>query len=79
MLFKEIVDAHTDARTHGRWTTDNGPSQKLTLSTLCSGELKMKSYPLLNSQRIDAQGNQTRIRQLLSDLQRKIEIVNYPI
>jgi len=36
MLFKEIVDA----RTHGRWTTDNGPSQKLTLSTLCSGELK---------------------------------------
>ena len=23
--------------THGRWTTDNGPSQKLTLSTLCSG------------------------------------------
>ena len=26
--------------THGRWTTDNGPSQKLTLSTLCSGELK---------------------------------------
>ena len=36
MLFKEIVDARTDAR-----TTDNGPSQKLTLSTLCSGELKM--------------------------------------
>ena len=31
----------THARTHGRWTTDNGPSQKLTLSTLCSGELKM--------------------------------------
>ena len=26
-------------RTHGRWTTDNGPSQKLTLSTLCSGDL----------------------------------------
>jgi len=26
--------------THGRWTTDNWPSQKLTLSTLCSGELK---------------------------------------
>jgi len=40
MLFKEIVDGRTDARTHGRWTTDNGPSQKLTLSTLCSGELK---------------------------------------
>jgi len=39
MLFKEIVDA----RTHGRWTTDNGPSQKLTLSTLCSGELKRLS------------------------------------
>jgi len=35
MLFKEIVDG----RTHGRWTTDNGPSQKLTLSTFCSGEL----------------------------------------
>jgi len=30
----------THGRTHGRWTTDNGPSQKLTLSTLCSGELK---------------------------------------
>ena len=26
MLFKEIVDARTD----GRWTMDNGPSQKLT-------------------------------------------------
>jgi len=25
---------------HGRWTTDNGPSQKLTLRTLSSGELK---------------------------------------
>jgi len=35
-LFKEIVDG----RTHGRWTTDNGPSQKLTFSTLCSCELK---------------------------------------
>jgi len=31
MLFKEIVDAQP---------MDNGPSQKLTLSTLCSGELK---------------------------------------
>jgi len=40
-LFKEIVDAWTDGRTDGRWTTDNGPSQKLYLSTLCSGELKM--------------------------------------
>jgi len=29
----------THARTHGRGMTDNGPSQKLTLSTLCSGEL----------------------------------------
>ena len=28
-LFKEIVDARTDA-----WTMDNGPSQKLTFSTL---------------------------------------------
>jgi len=27
--------------THGRWTSDNGPSHKLTLSTLCSGELKI--------------------------------------
>jgi len=36
ILFKEIVDRRTD----GRWKTDNGPSQKLTLSTLCSGELK---------------------------------------
>jgi len=27
-------------RTDWRWATDNGPSQKLTLSTLCSGELK---------------------------------------
>jgi hypothetical protein len=26
MLFKEIVDARTDAR----WTTENGPSQKFT-------------------------------------------------
>jgi len=31
-LFKEIVDT----RTHGQWTTDNGPSQKLTLSTKVS-------------------------------------------
>jgi len=30
-----------DLLMHGRWTTDNGPSQKLTLSTLCSGELKI--------------------------------------
>ena len=31
----------TDGRTHqSRRTMDNGPSQKLTLSTLCSGELK---------------------------------------
>jgi len=29
-------------RTDGRWTTDNGPSQKLTLSTLCLGELKRR-------------------------------------
>jgi len=39
MLFKETVDA----RTHWQWTTDNGPSQKLTLSTLCSGELKIQA------------------------------------
>jgi len=25
-----------------RWATDNGPSQKLILSTLCSGELKIR-------------------------------------
>jgi len=30
MLFKEIVDARTDARTHGRRTTDIEGSQKLT-------------------------------------------------
>ena len=42
MQLTGTVDARTDARTHGRWTTDNGPSQKLTLSTLCSGELKKK-------------------------------------
>jgi len=36
-LLKEIVDAWTDAQTHGR-TTDNGPSQMLTLSTLSTGE-----------------------------------------
>jgi len=35
-VFKEIVDA----RTHGRWSTDNGPSQKLSLRKLCSAELK---------------------------------------
>jgi len=35
MLFKEIVDART---------TDNGPSQKLTFSTLCSGELKTTKW-----------------------------------
>jgi len=32
----------THGRTHGQWTTDNGPSQKLTLRTLCSGELKTR-------------------------------------
>ena len=41
-LFKEIVGG----RTHGRWTTDNGPSQKLTLSTLWSGELKIHKFTL---------------------------------
>jgi len=35
-----LTHRRTLARTHGWWTTDNGPSQKLTLSTLCSGELK---------------------------------------
>jgi len=30
MLFKEIVDARTDARTDGRWTPDIDGSQKLT-------------------------------------------------
>jgi len=48
MLFKEIVDA----RTHGRWTTDNGPSQKLTLSTLCSGELKTYTLPVRHLSKI---------------------------
>ena len=49
MLFKEIVDARTDGRTHGR-TTDNGrrtlKDHKSSLSTSCSGELK--SSPLLH-------------------------------
>jgi len=36
----------THGRTHGRWTTDNGLSQKFTLSTLCSGELKTNSDPI---------------------------------
>ena len=36
-LFKDIVDEQTDAQ-----TTDKGPSQKLTLRTLSSGELKKK-------------------------------------
>jgi len=35
------MHGRTDVRTHGRWMTDNGPSQELTLSTLCSGELKL--------------------------------------
>jgi len=30
MLFKEIVDGRTDARTHGRRTPDIEGSQKLT-------------------------------------------------
>jgi len=47
-MFKEIVDAQTHGRTDGQWTTDNVPSQRLTLSTLCSGELKMTvSHKLL--------------------------------
>jgi len=33
-LNKLLTDAHTDAPTR-----DNGPSQKLTLKTLCSGDL----------------------------------------
>ena len=36
-MFKEIVD-------DGRRTTDIGRSQKLTMSTSCSGELKIKAY-----------------------------------
>jgi len=43
MLFKEIVDGRTDARSHGR-TTDDGrrtlKDHKSSLSTSCSGELK---------------------------------------
>ena len=38
----------TDGRTDGRRTTDITRSEKLTLSTLCSGELKM--WPLLRWQ-----------------------------
>ena len=37
----------THGRTDRRWTTDNGPSQKLTLSTLCSGELKWLTFSVL--------------------------------
>ena len=44
MLFKEIVDGRTDARTHAR--TDNGrrtlKDHKSSLSTSCSGELKIR-------------------------------------
>ena len=44
MLFKEIVDGRTHGRTHAR-TTDDGrrtlKDHKSSLSTLCSGELKM--------------------------------------
>ena len=36
-MFKEIVDDR-------RRTTDIGQSQKLTMSTLCSGELKKKNF-----------------------------------
>ena len=38
-LKKLLTDERTDGRTVGRWTTDKRPSQKLTLSTLCSCEL----------------------------------------
>jgi len=45
-LFKEIVDGRTDARTDAR-TTDDGrrtlKDHKSSLSTSCSGELKMYS------------------------------------
>jgi len=42
MLFKEIVDARTDARTHdGRQTLKD---HKSSLSTSCSGELKMFKF-----------------------------------
>ena len=37
----KVDDARTHGRTDGR-TTDEPVSQKLTLSTLCSGELKIK-------------------------------------
>ena len=43
MLFKEIVDARTDARTHRRTTDDERRTlkdHKSSLSTSCSGELK---------------------------------------
>jgi len=48
MLFKEIVDARTDARTHGRTTdAEHWRITKAHLSTLCSGEL-IKSSALLS-------------------------------
>ena len=40
-MFKEIVD-------NARRTTDIGRSQKLTMSTLCSGELKTSQLKVLH-------------------------------
>jgi len=52
MLFKEIVDARTHGRTGGR-TTDDGrrtlKDHKSSLSTSCSGELKIKALGLVVS------------------------------
>jgi len=47
MLFKEIVDGRTHARTDGRTTDDGGRTlkdHKSSLSTLCSGELKRTQW-----------------------------------
>jgi len=42
-LFKEIVDARTLELADDR-TMDNRPSQMLTFSVLCSGELKVNVF-----------------------------------
>ena len=40
-MFKEIVDDAQRTTHDGRWMLDIGRSQKFTMSTLCSGELKI--------------------------------------
>ena len=65
MLYKEIVDARTDARTDGRRTTDAGHWRitKAHLSTSCSGELKTNQteiviFIMLTSAKTNAKSTQ---------------------